>query len=238
MPGYCTEEDVQRALQESDLTGDVASAFVDPAIAGQTEWVRKRTKRHWYDSGDQTGDLFTAPVTVTNEQCSIPSTRHPEARQFKFDDPRQYPKLMAGPYTRIGLAKRALDTLTTLEVRDRAGDLSDWTSEMTEGRGEDYYTHTDPHSDRSYVYLRGGALPALWDYADAVRVTYDYGIDGIPDTIRRAVAFRAGAELVLDDDVKTMIQDSGQLVNVETKAQAMRNRAEELLSPYMTTPVA
>jgi hypothetical protein len=243
MPGYCTEEDVRLALQEASLVGELGSEFVQAAIEGQSEWVRKRTDRHWYDAASQggDGDLYASTRSLADDVCSVPTTPHPRShRTLRDDDRRVYPQEVAGQYTRIRLAKRGVASLTRLAVRDVDGDVTDWVADATyaSGRGEDYYLQVDPEHAAAHVYLDTRSLPRLWDYADAVVAAYEYGEAGVPESVRRAVAFRAGAELVLDDDVTISVPDQGQLVNVETKAQAMRKRARELLAPYTEVPIA
>lgn len=238
MPAYTTEERVRKVLQENDLDAELGSEFVMAALKGQNEWLRKQTGRHWYDSSNTSGSLFTSARSVSDDVQAIPSTPHPSNRYIRDERRRDYPKTVAGPYTRVELAKRDVASLTTLEVRDSAGEVEDWTNTKTSGRGEAYYLQVDPEHGTSHVYLDAGELPALYDYTDAVVAAYDYGVDGIPDTIERAVAMRAASDLVLQDDVRTAIPDDGQLINLETRAQALRDRAEQLLGPYHETPIA
>jgi hypothetical protein len=71
-------------------------------------------------------------------------------------------------------------------------------------------------------------------YNNAVRVTYDYGLDSIPQTLRRAVAMRAAAQLLApDDDAALGIPDNGNLVAQESKVRALERQANELLETYV-----
>ena len=54
--------------------------------------------------------------------------------------------------------------------------------------------------------------------------------EGVPRTVRRAVALRAGAELA--EEAVIEIPSNTTLYNVETKADAMREKADELLEVY------
>lgn len=69
-------------------------------------------------------------------------------------------------------------------------------------------------------------------WANAVYAEVTYGQDGIPATIRRATAFRAATELLMDDQANLGIPENSQLVSVESKKQAMEKKAKELLRPY------
>lgn len=77
--GYCTVEDVRRALRRADLPGDAAQDrdIVIDAIASRTEWLEKELSRHWYVSGgidEDADDLVpTAPKTRDDEH-DIPRT--------------------------------------------------------------------------------------------------------------------------------------------------------------------
>lgn len=238
MSGYCTAEDVRRALQDVDLEGETAVEFAQDAIEGQTEWLRKRTGRHWYDS--TVSGLFDGVESYGEDVLDVPSTPHPGPAVLRHHDQRNYPKRTAGPYTSVTLTKRDVSSLTSLDIRDPSGGTTDWVadSRFASGRGEDYYLQVDPSSGQSVVYLHAGSLPAMWNYSSAVIASYDYGQDGVPETIRRAVAMRAAADLVMDDDGDVGVPDSGQLVSVQSKADQLREQADDLLSPWMHTPIA
>jgi len=67
--GYCTTDDVRRALRQADLPGDAAQdvQIVTDAIAAQTEWFEKTYKRHWYDPDAGSNLLPTEPKTRDDE---------------------------------------------------------------------------------------------------------------------------------------------------------------------------
>jgi hypothetical protein len=76
--GYCTVDDVRRALREADLPGDAQQdkdILID-AITAQTEWFEKTFKRHWYVSGgvqeDDEGLIPSDPKT-RNDEHDIPT---------------------------------------------------------------------------------------------------------------------------------------------------------------------
>jgi len=74
--GYCTLEDLRRALREADLPGDLSqdNDIAVDAIASQSIWLERTYKRHWYAStGD---DILSEASTITIPQD--PKTRDDE----------------------------------------------------------------------------------------------------------------------------------------------------------------
>ncbi|MDF9748365.1 hypothetical protein [Natrinema salsiterrestre] len=74
--GYCTLEDVRRALQKSSLPGDLSQdkQLAVDAIVSQSRWLERTYKRHWYaptgaDILDEATeiDIPTAPRTRDDE---------------------------------------------------------------------------------------------------------------------------------------------------------------------------
>lgn len=255
--GYCTVDDVRLALRKSDLPGDAVQDrdIVVNAITAQTEWVQETTNRHWFDVHEDAtvygegiyGDgvyatgqyvdeielLPEEPLKHSMDELDIPSSPHAGHTQA-FRGGRgqaRYPARYAGPYTRVKLTRRDVIRLNELLIRDNAGGVTDWVDEKTEGRGEDYYVQTNDHDGFSYLYLHTGSLPRLRDYGNSVIATYQYGIEGITQTVRRATALRAAAHLT--DKAAIQIPDNARLTNVETLADEMRQRAEELLSIHV-----
>jgi len=244
--GYCEVADVRQVLQEAEFTGALGQdpTLVESAITAQSEWLREQSGRHWYDPSAGSGSLLpTETVTATEMRYDVPSSPHPQDRQQYRHDAGRYPTSTDGPYVRVGLDHHNVTTLSALRVRDASGDVTDWTTtaDKVEGRGEDYYlaTPTDAgKAGQTRLYVHEASLPRAVDYAGMLTLDYEYGRDEVPETIRRAVAFRAAAELVIDDEFSVSIPDNGQLVGVQTKAQQFRDRAADLLDPYMTVAVA
>lgn len=60
--GYCTVDDVRRVLQETELSfnegalGENGSQLVVDAIAGLTEFIDSKAKKHWYVTGGLSND--------------------------------------------------------------------------------------------------------------------------------------------------------------------------------------
>lgn len=243
--GYCTAEDVRTALQEASLDADgggpLSTTIVESAIAAQTDWLRRETKRHWYDpdadsDGNTTTDILpSSPRSVTDDNYDIPSSPHAGHAQLAVDENVRYPVTQGGGYAEVRLGYRDVQSITTLLVRAGGRDYTDWTaagSGKTQGRGEDYYLEADPRTDIADLYIDTHGLHPRQDWSNAVVVSVDYGTTPIPESIRQAQAALAGADLVMDDDVKTAIPSDGQLIAVETKADRLIKQAMRLLEPY------
>jgi len=244
--GFCETDDVRKALQERELSGPTGSEFVEPAIAKVSNWLARQGNRHWYDSSGSTADTVpTTSATVDDVRLSVPSSPHSQRDQLFRDSDARYPVTTAGPYARIPLPHAHVESVNTLEVRDRAGDVEDWTtaSDKAEGRGEDYYVAPDGQNSygRTYLYIRARSIGPRFDFGDLLTVGYDFGLDAVEEDwqdVRRGVAQAAAAELIVEDDVVTAISDSGQLVGVDTQRQQLIDDAEKALDPYLTAPGA
>lgn len=234
--GYCTVEDVREVLQEVSLDGSIASEYVVPAILGESEWIQEDTNRHWYApdgvDGDDEDIIATDPQTHGHDEKDVPESPHSDNVQA-FAGRRQvrYPVRFAGPYTRVSLTRRDVSDITELLVRNQAGEYDDWVTNerRSEGRGGDYYVQVDDALGISHLYLNTRSMPRLSDYGAAVVASYEYGIDEITKTVRTATACLAGAHLLRDDEMATAIPDSGQLMQVETKADKLYERGMRLL---------
>lgn len=245
-PLYATPDDVRHVLQVKGLAdpgqaGGSATGkdHVRAAIAGQSEWLQETTNRHWFepDVDPEGTDLYTEPLTHRNDEVSIPSTPHADNRQMQVAASRQarYPVRHGGPYTRVKLTRRDVQEITELLVREPGGGYGDWIADdaKVEGRGEDYYVQKDDDVGFSRLYLHTRHIRALSGFANAVVATYDYGIEGVTDTVRRAIALKATAQLVHDDDASVAIPNDGSLISLESKAEAMEREAEELIDIHM-----
>ena len=245
--GYCERKDVRRALQKASFDGAIGSdgAIADAAITGLTQWLRRRTRRHWYDSGGGTTLVPAGPRTVSEIRLDVPSGPHRQQGQLLHDSRHiEYPVTHSGSYCKVRLPHYDVETLHTLAVRDRDGTVTDWVSDSrySSGRGEDYYLHTEGDEfTRSYVYVNARSIGGRTDFANLLTVGYDYGTDQQDDdwsTVRRSVAMLAAADLVMDEDVKTAVPDDGQLVSVQTKAERYVQRAlDRGLSAYFDPQV-
>jgi hypothetical protein len=247
--GYCTLEDVRRALREADLPGDLSqdTAIAVDAVAAQTEWLEKTLKRHWYaptgaDILDEATDIDipTAPKT-RDDEYDIPTA---SAFVPVDEDESPPPKTSQGTYAKIDLARRDAQSISEFLVRTGDGSYEDWTSTYTGGSwpnalGDDYYLRVN-NGGWSRLYLDTENLLiedddvddeyVLDSWANAVYLTFDYGHENIPRTVRRAVALRSAAHFT--EEAAIQIPDNAKVYDVQSKAEQMREKATELLEVY------
>ncbi|SIS00342.1 hypothetical protein SAMN05421858_5118 [Haladaptatus litoreus] len=277
--GYCTHDDVRRALREASLPGDAQQdpQILTDAIVSQTEWFDETYGYHWYESGglaeDDEGIIPTGPNTRDDEE-DIPThggfvhgasefdryryrrnsdallesgplhdrrrrhDRHKkEEIRLSFGD-LHYPTDDSVPaYCRITLARAYVDSLNQLLVVNEDGGFDDWVaSDDYEGgvgiehRGKDYWVRINSLGV-SDMYLNVHSMDDdLASFSDAVYVDFDFGKEGIPHNVRRAIANRAGSDMV--EEAAIQIPDNSRLSNIDTKAEVMREKADELLEIY------
>lgn len=139
-------------------------------------------------------------------------------------------------YTRIRLARRDVEAINELYVVNADGGFDEWTAGDYDGgvgnqhRGKDWWVRVN-NGGWSELYLDVHAMDDdLVSLSKAVYVDLDYGHEGIPRNVRRAVALRAGAEFA--EEAAMQIPENATVYNVETKAEKMRERADELLEVY------
>jgi hypothetical protein len=240
--GYCTLEDLRRALREAQLPGDLSQdkQIAVDAITAQTEWLEKTLKRHWYEpNGISEATEISIPTTTKSrdDEEDIPT-----GGAFVSGEPAT-PKTSQGSYAKITLARRDAEAVEALHVRTSDGSYEDWvaSNDYTEGSwppsGEDYYLRVNS-GGWSRLYLDTTNLLedgeddeyALDSFANAVYAAYSYGHEGIPQTIRRAVAFRAASDFV--ESAAIDIPENAKLYNVESLATEFERKAEELLEVY------
>lgn len=278
--GYCSLDDVQRALLETDsdfnagALGESNNQTVKNAIAAQTEWLEKMLSRHWYAPNgadrDNEGLIFTS-VKSRNDEHDIPrhaglvhgaserrrhqhrensdalleaGPRH-ERRRTDYREPKQEIRLAFGDlrddtvpaYTRLRLNRKDVQAVNELSVVNADGGYDDWvaSTDYSGGvgnthRGEDYWVRVN-NGGVSELYLDVHAMDdELASLANAVYVDVDYGHEGVPRNVRQAVGFRAAAYLV--EKAVIEIPSNATVYNIETKADEMRESAEELLEVY------
>lgn len=242
--GYCTVEDVRRALQETEFSGHLAeadNATVVKAITSQTEPLEKNLKRHWYESGGVSND----------PQGLIPTG--PESRDDEMDIPTGAAHVVGEPvtpktyqqgYAKIRLDRRDAEAVTQLLVATGDG-YDDWVASdeysggsFPDALGDDYYLRVN-NGGWSELYLDADHFvdedgePVIDSFANAVYVFFDYGHEGIPQAVRSAVAMRAAAQLLApDDEAGLSIPENANLQTVETKVSALERQADELLEEY------
>jgi len=247
MPAYCAPEDVRQALQKADLDHGYGPEIVATTIRAVSEWFANRTNGHWYDSTASAG----APVADTAQtaervRLDVPSSPHRQRGQLGHgtrlgSGDARYPVTTRGPYARLPLPHPYVQSLTALRVRDRSGDVVDWTaaSDKTEGRGEDYYVERPGQQSygRTYLFVRAGSIGPRYDYDGLLSLDYEYGLDADAeswDDVRRGVASLTAAEVVDDDSVLAQIPENARLVGVQTEYDNLVSMADRLLGPYLT----
>ncbi|MDR9431731.1 MAG: hypothetical protein RI568_13670 [Natronomonas sp.] len=283
--GYCTLEDVRRALRSAKLPGDISQEkqIAVDAIVAETEPLEKSLSRHWYaptgagilDEADLI-DIPTGPKTRddehdiqthgaavhgadehdhrrrhANSDALLEAGPRYERRRRHQDVPMRRIRIATGPedaleppidetvpaYTRIRLERRDVGAVNVLSVVNADGGYDDWVASSdydggvgNQHRGEDYWVRVN-NGGWSELYLD---VHAMDDYlatlSNAVYVDIDYGHEGIPRNVRRAVALRAGAELV--EEAVIEIPQNATVYNIETKAEEMRSKADDLLEVY------
>jgi len=266
MNGYCTLEDVRRALRSAELPGDVSQDkdIAIDAIVAQTRTLEKELSRHYYEPNGINEDnegLIPTSVNTRDDEHDIPtqggyvvgaydgtdnawtpaSGTVFESRQDP-DPKEQIRRATDGnldddtvpTYTRIRLARRDVDAVNTLNVLNADGGYDDWVASSdydggvgTQHRGEDYWVRIN-NGGVSELYIDIHALDDdITGFSNAVYVDIDFGRSGIPRNVRRAVAFRAGADLV--EEAVIEIPQNATLYNIDTKAEEMREQANRLL---------
>lgn len=240
---YCETEDVRTALQESSLSGPVQASIIEDDIYAISEWLRRVSGRHWYDGGGGVTLVATGTRTASDVRLDVPNSPHAQHDQlFHSDDGLRYPVTVDGPFAKIPLPHGYVETLDTLNVRQRDGSVDDWVaaSGKKQGRDEDYYLQIDTGAEgygRSYLYVRADSVGPRRNWDGLLTATYQFGLDAQDadwQDVRRGVALMTAAQVVVDDDVLTAIPNDGQLVGVDTQAQRLLDRGLRYLRPYIT----
>lgn len=272
--GYCTLEDVRRALRKANLPGDVSQdeQIAVDAILAQTEPLEKSLSRHWYEptgiSEATAVDIPTGPMTREDEHdlstggAMVHGASEQERYRYRENsdallesdprndrwrkdrrEPKREIRLSFGDlrddsrpaYTRLRLNRKDVKAVNELHVVNAEGGFDDWTADFQGGvgnthRGEDYWVRIN-NGGVSELYLDVHSMDDdLASLANAVYVDVDYGHEGIPRNVRRAVAFRAAADLV--EEAVVEIPQNATVYNIETKAEELRSQADELLEVY------
>jgi len=280
--GYCTLEDVRRALRKAGLPGDVAQdeRIAVDAILAETEPLERSLSRHFYEPGgideatvvtvatepktrDDEHDLPTHAGLVhgaserdryryrENSDALLESDPRSDRRRKSRREPKRELRIAIGDaealeppidetrpaYTRIRLERHYVDAINKLLVIGPDGAYTDWVAEADydggvglEHRGSEYWVRINS-GGVSELYLDVHAMADdLNSLSNAVYVDFDHGHSGIPRAVRRAVALRAGAELVEESVVE--IPDNATIYGIETKAEEMREKADTLLEEY------
>ncbi|WP_135302645.1 hypothetical protein [Haloarcula amylovorans] len=244
--GYCTLEDLRRALREAELPGDISQdqQIAVDAITAQTEWLEKSLKRHWCaPTGASILDEASTIGIPTGPKSRDDEHDIPTASAFVVDEDGPAPKTSQGDYAKIELDRRDAKSIEALHVRTADGSYEDWAAsdDYTEGSwppsGEDYYPRVNNGGwSRLYLdttnFLKEGEDDeyVLDSWANAVYLEWSHGHEGIPRNVRRAVAFRAGSDFV--DEAAVQIPENARVRSIESLADQMERKADELLEVY------
>lgn len=278
--GYCTLEDVRRALRKAGLPGDIQQdeQIAVDAVLAETEPLERSLSRHFYEPTEiDEADAITIPTEpkTRDDEHDISRSaalvhgasergrhqyrensdalleadpRHDRQRRDHNRDLKREIRIAIGEYhdgyhddtpayTRITLERHYVDAINKLLVVGADGSYTDWVAndEYDGGvglthRGEDYWVRINS-GGVSELNIDVHALDDdLSSLSNAIYVDFDHGHEGIPRAVRRAVALRAGAEFA--EEATIQIPDNATVYNVETKADQMREKADELLEEY------
>lgn len=275
--GYCTLDDVRRALRKQNLPGDIDqdNQIAVDAIAGYAEYIEKQTSRHWFVSGGISEDnkgLFPTAVETRDDEYDLPTVgghvtgaygggvdAYTATTGTVFDStptdtpkPKEYIRLATGTrddsdsapaYARITLDRKNVQAVNSLHAINADGGYDDWvaSNEYAGGvgfkshAGEDYWVRIN-NGGVSELYLNIHAMDDdLASLSNAVYVDIDHGYSGSADgkkikAIRRATALLVGADLA--EEAVVEIPENTTLYDIETKAEEMRDRANEILGRF------
>jgi len=239
---YCETDDVRTALQQSSLSGPVQPSLIEDDIKAVSSWLRRTARAHFYDSSGGATLVSTSDRTASRVRLDVPSSPHSQHDTLYADaDGLRYPVTTHGPFARIPLPHKYVDSINTLEIRQLDGSVEDWVaaSGKKQGRDEDYYVQIERGTEgrgRTYLYIRADSIGARRNWDGVVTSSYSYGLDAKNtewQDVRRGIALMTAAQVVVDDDVLTAIPDSGQLVGIDTQAQRLLDRGMKYLDPYL-----
>lgn len=208
---YCEAKDVKRILQKS--------ASFSQGTAPSVEEIDTTINRFERYFDNQTQHAWRSTL-ITNEYHDLP----------------------IGPYNLstgrpIKLLHRSIRTFTSgthkIEVWDGANWV-DWISDANyqEGRGKDYWIDYE----NGVIYLK---LRYTYHWQKAIRVTYAYGEDNVPEDVRDAVALFTAAEILTSDDRVMVTAETGDPTRMphDIRASSWRKTANTILNSYKEVTV-
>jgi len=163
-------------------------------------------------------------------------------------DPKEEIRLSTGDlseetvpaYTRIEMDRKDVSAVNELSIVSDDGSYTDWvaSSDYDGGvgnsfRGDDYWIRVN-NGGVTQLYIDVHALDdEITTLNNAVYVDIGFGKGELPGGVRRGVAMLAASELIIDDEFVSMVTDSGQLTNVESKASRWERLGVEKLSHHI-----
>lgn len=196
-------------------------------------------------------DIPTKAATVIGEERSpvstIPTVLDREGANRLQDDPKI--RIATGDrddediptYTRIRLDRKYVESLNELWVIGEDGTLTDWVASDDydggfgpQARGKDYWVQVNNWGVTQLNIDIHSLDDDLSEYANAVYADIDHGSTELTEGVRTAVAMLTLVHLSINDEAAISIEDAGQLMNVETKADAYERVARDYgLEPHL-----
>lgn len=205
---YCTADDVAEFFDKYEdgftTSTNPSKSEVESRIAAASNWVDDYTGHAWRE--------------------------RQVAEEFHHLD---------GPYshrsgTPISLNKRDIRTPLDSTKGDKlefwsGNEYDDFvsSSDFKEGRGEDYWF--DSSDGVLYVYRRY----AFWERHKEIRITYRYGQDTVPQTIRDATARRAASFLLETQQYRVTTPGNDDSPPADQVAERWRELCKDDLKPYV-----
>lgn len=149
-------------------------------------------------------------------------------------------------YTRIPLARKDADAVNSLHIANADGGYDDWVASNDYSGGVGFDQHA---GDDFYVRINSGGAASLnidvhsldddlFTLSNAIVIDYDFGTDGLPQSVRQGVAKLAASWLADNEEFRSAIPNDGQLVDVETKADRWERQGRQQLQPHIEEPYA
>jgi len=210
---YCTTEDVARilGLPETEFTNTTqpTQSQVQLLIEQATQEINDTVRTAFPKTGEP--DTYQ-----TTDYCNVDEVRPRRSR-----------------YSRTGFKFRTrlapIRSIETLDVWNGDGYV-DLVSVGTEGRSKDYWYK------RRTVFVNT-RLPST--EKDAVKITYTYGVEGIPNSVRDVAAMMTAQLLLQGDDESIILVEGGETnpqLSYQQKMEEWQKRIDNVLSGYKEIP--
>jgi hypothetical protein len=206
LEGYCDVSDVSFFFEKMDI--DVSSnptqKHVEDRIKAESNWIDEYTNHAWRER------------TVENEYHDFTDTYYWRAGmpiKLQKRDIRQFDESKGDK----------------IEFLEGGGNYTDWVSNSSykEGRDEDYWL--DASQGLLHVYRRN----IFFKRYKEMRVTYRYGKQRVPQTIRDVCAQRTAAWLMEAQQYRITTPGNENAPDPQSVAQTWREDAERRLEPFV-----
>lgn len=178
---YCQATDVKRILQSAGFStsSSPTQAEIEKNIESVQDFIDKKTNRTW----------LTAGRTITNEYYDISRIRYDVSTGLS-----------------IYLKKRFIKTLDSeegdkIEIWNGSA-YEDYVTTKTESRASDFWLDYET----GILYLK-----SFYNvhFIKALRMTYRYGEDSVPNDIRDATALFVASRIITSDDRTMLLAETG-----------------------------